>query len=279
MSDEKWGEKTELYRRYTANKEYNKALPIAIEQVEIAEKEFPQSISLADAYNRLGLAYFNVKRYKEAENYLKKSLVLANKLNSSSHAIHQNLALVYQETNKQSLALASIKEALKSYTAKPEVDSSSMYQAKVIFAELLTTQQDYEQAMEQLTEVAKYGISTGDSSLIMNATSSAVKLNLHLGQYEIAIQGAEKLLSYYSRNNDRQGYANALSSIGAAYYVKQDYEKAIEYFKKSVEHKLTYFNDSAYIATQLKNIAVANEKNNDSTTAQYYYKLYNRLRR
>ncbi len=277
--DEEWEEKTELYRRHTANEEYNKALPIAIELVQIAEKKFPQSFSLADAYNRLGLVYLNTKQYREAESYLKKSLALAKKLNSPSAAIHQNLALVYQETNRESLALDSIKEALRSYTAEPEVDSSSMYQAKVILVELLTTQQDYEQATEQLKEIAEYGLSSGDSSLIMTATSAYVWLNLHLGQYETAIQGAEKLLSYYKRNNDKQRYTNALSSIGGAYFGKQDYEKAIEYFKKSAEYKLTYFNDSAYIAVQLKNIALAHEKNNDSTTAQYYYKLYNRLRR
>ncbi|MBF9255016.1 tetratricopeptide repeat protein [Pontibacter sp. 172403-2] len=272
--DEEWNRKTVQYSAFTDKEQYGKALTIALEQVRTAENEFPKSIYMADAYNRLGLAYRNIKDFQKAEQYLKKSLVIANAQNTITTSIHQNLALVYKETGKLDLAIASIQDALDSYATEPVVDSTSMYHAKVILVELLTIKQDYEQAFNLLKETVEYSLATGDSSLLMGATSAYVELSMHLGQYEDALKGAERLRLYYERSGENERYANAINHKGAVYFVKQDYERAIEYFEKAAENKLSHFKDSSYIAIQLKNIALAYERNGNKAAAAEYYKLY-----
>lgn len=272
--DAEWNDKTEQYRTLVEREQYDGALAIAKEQVQVAEEEFPNSTYMADAYNRFGLAYRNIKDYPKAELYLKKSLAIANENNTIATSIHQGLALVYKETGRIDLAVTSIEKALDSYAAEPEVDSASMYNARLIFVELLTIKQDYKQASEILEKAVKYSLASRDSSLLMGATYAFVDLNLHLGEYEKALTGSERLMAYYRRNGKKEEYANAVNNIAAAYFMKQDYDKAIEYLKKAAEIKLEIFEDSSFIAVQLSNIALAYERNGNLEAAEKYHKLH-----
>lgn len=276
-ANEEWEQNFELYKGYVDNEDHINALSVAKELVRIAEENFRDSVFLADNYNLLGLAYRNTQEYEKAEHLFQKALPLAQGDVELATAIHRNLALVYINTGENSAAHASINAALKLLSASGEVDSSSLYQAKLTLADVLINMEDYEEALEQLTKVIEFGKSSGDNSLVMQGVSSFVKLSLYTGRPEEALKGIAKLKDYYKSNNRIISYADVFTQEGSAYFIKKNYSKAVACFSIAAEVKLEYLKDSSFIGLELYNIASSLEQKGDSIEASRYWQLYRKV--
>ncbi|QHL88116.1 hypothetical protein GU926_12005 [Nibribacter ruber] len=272
-----WLESIDEYWRLSEAEEYSKALTIAKEQVGYAEKEFPESAFLAESHERLGNTYKSIHDYQKAAHYLRKSIFLGKSKGFATLSAYQRLSLVYVEAGKIDSALTTLHKAFSENREATGIDSIYWYEAKVNLAEILIMKREYQQAEKLLEAVHVYSTSKGDSSLMMTAATVKVRLDIYNAHYDSALKACEILKGYYKRNNEMERYGSTVNNIGAIYFAKKNYGKAIEYFQKAADQKLTRFKDSAYVATELINISVAYEKNHDTLKSQYYYRLHKRV--
>ncbi len=267
--------KTEEYWTYSKNEDYNKALAIAKEQVSFGERGFPESMFLAESYYRLGYVYMDMKDYGNAEHYFQLALSMYKTKGITTAHTHKVLARIYRESGRKDSALVAINRALQEYTALPDIDSTDFYEAKSILCDLSIINLEYEKATGLIDEIHRFGESSGDSSLIVDAVSSRVLLNLYLGKLDSTTENALFAANYFSRNNKKEGYGNGLSLLAATYVMKKDYESAISIFKKAAEFKISHFKDSSFIKLELKNLASVYKLKGDFENSNKYYSLYN----
>ncbi|MBC5991332.1 tetratricopeptide repeat protein [Pontibacter cellulosilyticus] len=274
-----WIDRSSEFQSFINDEEYQKAFQIAGEQVKIAEDVFPNSRRLADWCNNLGLAYYHLHQYEEAIKLLEKSYMLNTRLGLSNATTYRNLALVYSNLKDLVSAEAYIRRALEGYARDSVTDSTSIFHSKTILALIQIEQGDIGNSVKLVNEVLAYGNRHEDSTFITDAISAQVTLYIYKGQYDVALEGLNKLLKYYKREQHHEKFSKALNSVGSLYYMNRNFSKAIEYFDSAASYNYNMFGDSAMIGLYVKNISHTYKVSGDSVMAKKYSDMYNSIKK
>jgi len=143
-------------RNFGKQKKYDSALYF-ITRALLLERESPQpGYSMSYIYNNLGEVYLGLKKYKDAENYLTRSLELPDdQKNSFGMTFTLNtLAMTYQATDRFDLAVST---ALRSIDiAKKNTYRDKVKETYFILYNIYEQQHDYKMALEYYRQFNLY---------------------------------------------------------------------------------------------------------------------------
>lgn len=146
----------------------------------------------AQAYNDLGILYYDSSNFKKAINYYKKTLVYRESINDSVGlaSIYNKLGIAYQRIFKMDSALVFATNALKIYEAQKHI---------------------------------KY------AALIRNNIANIYQ---DLKQYKKALHAHLEVAETYKKINDYEGLTFSYTNIGNAYLFLNDTVQAFDYYNK-----------------------------------------------
>ncbi len=103
-----WDDLEEQYQKFFNQKDYDKSLVIANKQFSASIKEGAPIYQQAFAYSNLGLSYYHLKDFKNAEKYFTKAIELEQKVLAPESDLlfsdQNHLAITYKELGKYSEA-------------------------------------------------------------------------------------------------------------------------------------------------------------------------------
>lgn len=150
----------------------------------------------------------------------KKSVSAAKELEAQAH---YDTALAYVSSEKGSQALEELEKAAAINPYDPNIYN--------VMGLVYFHKERFEKARESYAKAIELDPKHGDARHNMGA------LLLYMGQYDQAISEFNEALA----NDTYRNQANSLNALGWAYYKKQDYVRAEQYFKEVIERDRLYF--------------------------------------
>lgn len=205
-------------------------LYMAIEEME--EINYPRKSYLSKAYNGLGMLMYQLKRYSEAEDYLKKALEIELKANDLAGLARTfgNFTLAYSDGRNPELSIEYLKKAL-------EINEKIGRKSLVISNYYNLGNNYIESDLESRLENAFFYFTKGyELSLEMNFSTGIALNAFGLGKYYFEMKEYDKALPYLikSWNTSRK---NQMKNIE---FHCSDLLYKIEKFKGNSNSALSY---------------------------------------
>jgi Flp pilus assembly protein TadD len=169
------------------------------------------------AHYNLGAAYFNTRRYKEAESHY----MAAVEKWTDSYKVKINLAQAYDNLGDTQVQLKKINDAEQNFIKAIEHKSDWSLPYNHL-GKLYKNKRDYKKALEQFNNVIK--INPNNSSGYINVG----KIYYILKEYDKSIRYYNKAIALNPKSSP------AYNGIGVVYRAKEDYRKALHYFEKAL---------------------------------------------
>jgi len=144
-----------------------------------------------------GLIYFYENRYSEALRYYKNAL---NQVNSNSleyARILDSLAVFYLRINNYHVAVRYLKRSLN--IKKALKNDFELSKTEILIGRYLSSIQNYEEAYGYFEDALNTVKKLGDSTIISRILDEIAKVNLALGNYDIAEQNCVSSIEYAER--------------------------------------------------------------------------------
>ncbi len=175
------------------NVDRDKAIDYGRKAIELATK-LNYSKSIAQAYNDLGIIFYDKENYDTAIHLYEKAIEIRKKLNDDLGIakLHNKIGIVYQKQGVFDKALENQFEALRLFEK----------------------------------EKNDFGVSYSLNNIGI--------LNQNLGAFDKAIEYHKKSLSIKEKIKDRIGAAGSLVNIGNIYFLQKDYKQAEKTFLEAI---------------------------------------------
>ena len=190
--------------------------------------------------SRRAFIYLSLKKYKDAEKDLKEAIKLTDlpKVKAISYG---QLADIYNEQGEDEKSLEAIREFEK---YEPELSQENLRELPVVYGTMGTILADngeYDRAIKCFDKaIAK---EPGETSRLLYERAYAY---YRKGDHEKAKEGIQEWLKTNPESKDNIEYR----SLGNAYMIKGEYDKALDYINKAMKKEpddVSYYNDRAYI--------------------------------
>jgi signal transduction histidine kinase len=205
----------------------------AFEHYNLSLKQFKEkkdTTGIISVMNNIGLLYNNEFRFKEAINYLKKSLILADKINSPEEKfqIYANLGFVFNNSFKVDSSYVYLKKALdiaESYNKPKEFilkEIGNNFVKRKLYDSSLVY---FENALKE-SEINK-------NTKVQSLTNFAISTQyIFQKKYEKSIPFAEKAYYQASAVNDPVMKKGSLLNLYEIYKALNNNDKALNYLEK-----------------------------------------------
>lgn len=178
-------------------------------------------------------SYMGQAKYKEAENFMKKSLELAQQRNLSNDIANgfKGLGMIYYSQGEYRAALAHYLKADSLMRDEISINHGDLLQNIGLIYHVLKNAKPEKEYYLRAREVYRqlgdlYGLST---------------IELRLGNYEKEYENYKKaethLLKardFFEGMNDRQKVGEVINYLGRLYLLTEEYEKAVTYFHEAI---------------------------------------------
>jgi len=188
----------------------------------------------AQAYNDLGIIYFDKENYDTAISFYNKSLVIRKQLNDETGIakLHNKLGIVYQNQGLLEPALDHQLSALALFEKHNDEKGTSyslnnigiIHQNLGRFAEAIKYHERSIALKEKLGD--RYGLA-GSFVNIGNIYQSNKNYSRAENYYKNAVQITREL-------GDKEYLSNALNNLGELYYLLNEYDKALPLIRESL---------------------------------------------
>ncbi len=217
--------------------------------------------------------------YAKSLSYGMAALHLANKFDQENeqYNAYQNIAYSYFQQDSLALSLQYYNMALEK--AKEIGDSVLIARSEFGIGSTYSHKDYYDKALEHLINSLKI-IETRyekKEDTMMNAQRLSFITN-NIGVFYQRLNNTDKALEYYkyslelkTKLNDSLGVANSLNNIGLIYGTKGEFDKAMSYYNKSLRLKQG-IDDKSLIAETIFNIWELQIKQRKYAEALEYYK-------
>ena len=241
-----------LNRDADSLKSFNQALPIF--------QELKYRVGEGAALGGIGNLYFKSDNFKQAEEYLEKSLVIRKELKRlrSEHNILALLAIVYNGLNQPEKLVASLE---RRFIVSRELKDRTLERDTLNLLGLYYSKEsDSAKAQPYLEQALEIDIELKD-----NAGESERRLFLanvygRQKQYEKAQKNMEKALEIAVNTNDRNRESKALSEMGSYNsLILGQFDKAREFLLKALTIKRELNNDKQGEILILNRLALASQ--------------------
>ncbi|WP_369995194.1 tetratricopeptide repeat protein [Winogradskyella sp.] len=203
---------SEVYKELGLLKEYIELTP---ELYEVARHLKLRSSHAHEEYNHIALAYYKMKDYKRARKYFAKSISFLKSENRpfAESSVSNNMGLAFAKENEKDSARLYFERALnilKYSSAKKEGFGNESY--KNHFQNIIEANIAY--------------------------------LDVSNGEYKEAIKAIEKELISAQVEREYGTQLQAYNKLANIYYLKQEYNKSLEYLKKAESENLGRFDNN-----------------------------------
>ena len=226
----------ELIGFYRVSSQYNNAMVYSDYIISLMESlELNNTIPFATTLLNIATAYRAAGKSEEALEYYEQVLPIYNEKLAADDfrfaSLYNNISLVYQELNKYEKSCECLEKALSI--------------AKENKAEI-----------EAATTHANLGISL-----------------MKLDKVNEAIKHIEKSLTIFEKDEGQKDfhYPSALAAMGEAQFKLKNYEKAIEYYLKSLNEIKANIGENKSYAITCENLSLAYKEAGNTEASQKYY--------
>jgi two-component sensor histidine kinase len=230
--------------------DYKEGLTYGLLAVKTAEEQKDSSIQLCTTYNRLGLTYFALGQFKQANTYFQKSIKIARYYNETAYVLNLagNIAKLLLQQNKPQAALHFFKQQVQQYP--PSTAESKLIVAHRfmdIYAELNNLRQAQKNCDQVLDLLAKKGDGGIGVALIYEST---IRFLIKSKQYPLA--------QYYLQLNEAQCRKNgSTTGLSKNHLLWFKLDSVQTRYHSSILHSQRYIvlRDSLLNATKSRQIA------------------------
>jgi len=189
----------------------------------------------AEAYHKLGGAYYFLSDYSKAlENY-KQSLLIRKKLmdNEGVAKITNNIGMIYQELGSYDKALDNYMIALQFYEASQDEKKIAVILNNIgaVYGDL----KNYDKALLSYMHSLEIKQKLDDKSGIASTLHNIGRAYHNLFEYDKAIEYYERSVILKKELNNQYSLALTLNNIGKVYSEQKDFDRALAFFQESLE--------------------------------------------
>ena len=222
----------------SSSKKYQQALEYHKKSLDICEKTNDLKAK-SKALSNIGSVYMDLGENAKALNFFNDSAELNEKIGlylSKAYAL-QNIGEIYEITNNIPKAIEKFKEVLINFD-KVGKNEEIRLKANALYhlGNLFLNKGDNKTATEYYNNVLKY-LDPNDNSVNKESTFNKLgNIYLNLKNYDKAKEFFEKYVGILKdKPNERENYGIGLNNLAFVYEIQGNTEKAIEFYKKSID--------------------------------------------
>jgi two-component system, NtrC family, sensor kinase len=227
--------------------------------------------------SNLGMNSLKKKDPIKAIQYFKKALSYAENLQNKKAILtsHIQIAIAFVSAKKYDDALASIQQAEKILpTAKAGNSEGIVY---AVSAYILKNKKELTTASEYFLRASKSYTAKGEKVAAAGCLNALGEIQLKLNASKESLESFSSAWNLISSSKENKIKALVLRNEGLVYFKKGMFEKAVEFFNKSVA-----FDNQLIVKKLLKDaymqLFTVNGFSNNFTKADYYHELYRSLK-
>ncbi len=223
---------------------YDKSIEYFINSLKIREK-IGEKIGISQSYNNIGVVYLNIKNYDKALEYFLNSLKISEEISDTEIIAKNfiNIGIVYMQLNNYDTALEYYQKALIIYK---EIDD------KKIIAGCLNNiginywyLNNFNKSLEYYLEALKIKEEIGDKWGVSNTSLNIGMIYVKLLNFDKASLYLENGLKLAEKMESRHLLKDSYINFSELYTAKEDYKKALEYYKLYTEEKDSIFTEES----------------------------------
>ena len=219
----------------------------------------------------MGIAQYYQGNYPQSEDYLRKSLALAEEIGDRRKITNltTNLGILYTDEGETAKALEYFQKSLVSAEALGAKDLTASVLINI--GSVYRVQGNYPKALEVLRRSLDLRTELDDKGNAAIALNRIGLVNFDQGNYAEALQYFQTYLGIAKEMGDK-GYMNsALFNIGMVYYGQKNFARSLENYQKALTIK-EELGDKSGIANTLNALGVVYEGQGDYEKALEYYR-------
>ena len=207
----------------------------------------------AQAYNDLGILYYDASNFKKAITYYKKTKHYREIVNDSMGmaSAYNKLGIAYQRIFKMDSAIYYATNALKIYEDKNHVQYAAIIKNNI--ANIYQDLKQYDKALKTHLEVADIRKEIKDLNGLTYSYTNIGNAYLFLKDTLQALNYYTKGIEIAKRNNFKGELATLYNNLGSVYKGQKKFYKAIEVYNKSFDIRKK-LNDNYGVASAAINI-------------------------
>lgn len=207
----------------------------------------------AQAYNDLGILYYDASNFKKAINYYKKTVLYREGVKDSMGmaSVYNKLGIAYQRIFKMDSAIYYATNALKIYQHKNHVQYTAIIKNNI--ANIYQDLKQYQKALKTHLEVAQIRKEIKDLNGLTYSYTN-------IGNAYLFLKDTIKALDYYTKgieiaesNNFKSELATLYNNLGTVYKGQKKFNQAIKVYNKSLDIRKK-LNDNYGVASAAINI-------------------------
>lgn len=291
----------------------DKAIEYGRKAIELATKlNYPKSI--AQAYNDLGIIFFDKENYDTAIHLYKKAIEIRKKLSDDLGIakLHNKIGIVYQKQGVFDRALEQQFEALRLFEKEKNdfgisyslnnigilnqnlgaFDKAIEYHKKslaikekikdrigaagslVNIANIYFLQKDYQQAEQTFLNAITVCRELNNDEYLSNALNNIGKLYVASKNYDKAIASINESLQIRIKLQDSKGTVSCYNNLGDIYTQTKEFGKADTVLNKGLSIAKNAVNCLPELSNIYQSYSILNELQGNKDKALEYYKLF-----
>lgn len=211
-------------------KKFDEALKVIDKAIDIDHRD--------DLITKKADIYISMKRYSDAEKELKDALKVSERIDRKAH-IYGELADVYNATAQDDKALEAAREFEK---LEPELPKNAFKELPIVYGvtgTILADAREYDKAINYFNKALEK--EPGERRLLFERGYAYYQT----GDKEKAMADIQEWMK-----DPLTGKKDKPRTMGNAYMIMGEYDKALKYFNKAMEanpKNFSYYNDRAYV--------------------------------
>ncbi len=203
------------------------------EAAGIADRE-NDGKGLVDSWNEIGITYFNMSSYEEAQTFYFKALKKAEEIDYKERVtgMKNNIAIIYSIYKDHEKALELFNKLLETY--EKEQDLFHFAITSVNIANIYDEIGEYEKGLQYLDRAIPFFIESGNNLMLTSTLNNRGVIYLKLNKRKEALADYNKALEISEQNNYANGIISSSVNIGEYFVNENKLEKALGFFEKAL---------------------------------------------
>ncbi|MBU3821789.1 sensor histidine kinase [Flavobacteriaceae bacterium XHP0103] len=207
----------------------------------------------SQAYNDLGILYYDISNFKKSISYYKKAMSFRENHQDSMGmaSIHNKLGIAYQRIFKMDSAIYYATNALKIYEAKKHTKYAAIIKNNI--ANIYQDLKQYQKALDTHLEVSEIYSKLNDFEGLTYSYTNIGNAYLYLGDTLQTLNYYNKGIEIAESQNLLRELSTLYNNLGSVFKGQKKYVEAIENYNKSLSLR-TKLNDDYGVSSAAINI-------------------------
>lgn len=214
---------------YNASGQYKNAIDFYTQSVSEAKKADQKNETYAAILNNLGIAYQNIKEYSKAlDNYVLSLKAYSNINDEQGEAIALSNIGIIHSLQNNNLNAVSYFESALEKKLKTGADSQSLLNTYLNIANAAIKNNDAEKAKVNFKKALEFESEIEDSQKKYSIYDSLGKLEALAENYDGALNYYKKALELIKESDNPEEFINTKQNLSVSYELKGDYKNALK---------------------------------------------------